>query len=698
MKNNDFDFIKDKIDRSGVNAPAEMDEAFVLSKLDKVQPDPTPVLTEVKPKKHHYALISGIAAAFVAVVALTVVGAILIAQRITPVTESDLSIGGGVALKTFSSYDEVKAKAKEIETSYSAGYRKYDLWTSDGAVDKNYESNEAGGRPGSSGSSSDSSSGGSSGGAGSDSYSETYKQVEGVDEADIVKTDGKYIYVAPQYYRPDIDIYTATEKPERVTMFFPGNFDDPMKMADDDAHSLGVLELYLYNGKLIVVGEISTEDYSCDTMAAVYDVSDVGSIKLVNTFRQSGYYSTSRMIGDDLYLVSEHSVESDDFEIPVCYSGEDAKEIPIENVCCVENPSQPEMLIVGGYSLTDSSQDAQSAAILGAVEDVYCNAANMYIYATDWNVKYIVDYGVYDDLELPDGGVSSRYVPKDYEPVTTDIYKVSLKDGISFTASAKVKGSLDSRYSLDEKDGYLRVASTVEDAFGNQSNCLYVLDGDLKEVGSITGFARDESIKAVRYVGDVAYVITYEQTDPLFVIDLSVPTNPAILGEVKIDGFSTMLIPVDENTILGVGVYTEDVDYTDMQVQNGVKLALFDVSDKLHPKVLDERSYREYESEAVCEPRAFVYNPDRGDYLIPLNRYEYAVDKYGEYMDTVVHAGALNFKIEGGRIVEIDRPEANTDSGYESRITRCAYVGDYIYMISSENDDYDKMVIAAKHK
>ena len=118
-----------------------------------------------------------------------------------------------------------------------------------------------------------------------------------------------------------------------------------------------------------------------------------------------------------------------------------------------------------------------------------------------------------------------------------------------------------------------------------------------------------------------------------------------------------------------------------MQVENGTKLVLFDVSDKLHPKVLDEKIYRSCESEAIYEPRAFVKNPDRGDYLIPLNYIDYKVDQNMDYLDTVIHGGALNFKVENGKITEIARPEVKVTHDYDDMINRCLYVGDNIYLI-----------------
>ena len=669
---NDFDFIKDKIENSGVTAPAEIDENHVLKKLEGIEPNSAPILTELKPKKNRARLIAGLAAAFVAVVTLSVFGVIFSSQRQTPiqptVTQSD---NADIPLKTFSDYNEVKEELKKITASSDRILERYEK-----AVEVDSYENAPEQGSGSSGSSL-----GMSGGSGSDSHSETYKQVEGVDEADIVKTDGKYLYIASQNGAKGIDIYSATDDPARIVTLYPDNFSDPKKPSayfdNEDDFDAFVEEMYIYGDRLIAVCNTRGEHFTYSTMAAVFDVSDIKNIRYVDRFFQSGDYTSTRMIGDVLYLVSEEfAYDEDEFSAPLCYRGDDPQEIPIENVRCVENPSDPGMLIIGGYDLKDGAKDVRSTALIGTVEDVYCNESNLYLYSTDWHYTAAIEYEVYDPAALVDSYTSSAE-----EPITTNIYKVSLDDGITFTACATINGWLDSRYSLDEKDGYLRVAATIEDEKDNKTNALYILDSELKEVGKVTGIAKDEEIKAVRYVGDTAYVITYEETDPLFVIDLSDPKSPTVLGEVKIDGFSTMLVPVDENTLLGVGVYTEDSKNTAMQVENGTKLVLFDVSDKLHPKVLDEKIYRSCESEAIDEPRAFVKNPDRGDYLIPLNYYEYKINKNMDYLDTVVHGGALNFKVENGKIVEIARPEVKVTHDYDDVINRCLYVGDNIYLI-----------------
>lgn len=686
---NDFDFIREKIENSGVNAPDNMNEDYVMKQLEGVTPDLSsePKVVELKPKKRRAALISGLAAAFVAVVALSIFGIIRMSNNAKPPVKDTVAsptVSANIPLRTFKSYDEVREQIKTVNDRYMT-YDEYEYSGNDLAAPG---SKEAAADSNSSGSS------GSSGAGGSEAHSETYKQVEGVDEADIVKTDGRYLYVLA-YDDPEcVRIYSATDAPEQVAVIYPNSMENPSATPDetkyDEDYTVFPNEMFLYGDKLIVVTSFYNEDSDPGAKALVYDISDIENIRLVDRFTQSGGYRSSRMIGDRLYMISEYYVYDDEFRIPVCYGGADAKDIPIDCVCSVEKPANNDMIIIGGYSLSDGSDDVQSSAIIGSISDAYCNENNMYLYTTEWSDYYFAsNYGIYEQ-----DSNGSDIVPQ-FEPIKTGIYKISLKDGISFTAYGQIEGTIYDRYALDEKDGYLRVSATTTDKNYVDSNVLYVLDSDLKEVGRVDDFAKDESIKAVRYVGDTAYVITYEQTDPLFVIDLSDVKNPTILGEVKIDGFSSMLVPVDENTVLGLGYYTEDADYTDMQVQRGFKLALFDVSDRLNPKVLDEKVYRNYYSSVMYEPRALVYNPDRGDYVIPLNFEDYHLDDEIDYYMPTLRGGMLNFKVQNGKLVETAHETADAET-----IGRCLYVGDNVYMISTDNyySDDATQVFAVKYR
>jgi uncharacterized secreted protein with C-terminal beta-propeller domain len=213
---------------------------------------------------------------------------------------------------------------------------------------------------------------------------------------------------------------------------------------------------------------------------------------------------------------------------------------------------------------------------------------------------------------------------------------------------------------MNEKDGYFRVATSDDNG-----NNLFVFDSELNEVGKVTGFAKGESIRAVNYLGDMAYVITYEQTDPLFVIDLSNPSAPEIKGSVEITGFSSNLVFVDENTILGVG-------YDDTW---GIKLALFDVSNPTSPKVLDSYVMENAYSNAQSNYKAIVVNRDKGYFAIDYNKT--STDDYS----TVT--GGLIINVENGKINITNNYKLNTgdNCSYAQRLT---YINDTIYIL----DDY----------
>ena len=759
---NDFDFIKEKVENSGVNAPEHMDENYVLDRIAGTRPQVVPI--EAAPaqasrqaKKRRTVKWTAIAAVFVAAAVLATALTVHITRSkgTDPVkpsgsssqVTSNSSVNG---LIRFSSYDEVHEAVSQLR-SRASGYRNGYYETVTDTVDEDYAagSDYAGYLPKGVNDKVSGNAGASNGesapdGASGESYSETYKQVEGVDEADIIKTDGRYIYVVENRYDDSAERFTScvavfkaepgVTSPSRCIVpgvsdaVMPATEDEPIpnEATDDEpaprsddpdepsatSDDCTVIELYLADNRMVILCRAGGYAYmnergyahagsyysvKNEIRAYVYDVADMEHIRLLDTFTQSGAYTSSRMIGGTLYLVT-NDYDLDD--IPCCGRGEEPGEIEAHCIYSIEDPSIESYLIVSAYNTADSSTVTDSKAVLGLGSDVYCSLNNLYISAVDYSRYYfnytldyspeykdgedsVITYGGYDDPA--DNDAEDFFTPK------TKIFKVSLDGGVSFTAYGEIEGYTNNQYSFDEYNGYLRVAATSNNADYEDVNNLYVLDGDLNIVGSVTGFAETESIKAVRYVGNTAYVITYEQTDPLFVIDLSRPTAPAILGEVKISGFSTMLVPVDENTILGLGINTGEVDYTTMEVQDGFKLALFDVSDKSHPQVLDSKAYVNFSSEVQYNPKALVYNPGRGDYIIPLNYYYWDSSTYYEDYDswdddgdwesfydahTDQYGAVLNFRIEGGRIVVNELHVTSHDE-----IDRCLYVGGTVYMV-----------------
>ena len=516
---NDFDYIKDQFSSDGVNAPAEINEQSVLRQLQGVEP----IKEKKKSKK---GLVIGITSAAVASVAVITAAAIAVTMILgnrpiqvgTPVT-----IAGTAKLTQFNSRDEVRSaldntlKFNERLNGSRNGLEKYaieEFAADDGAVSSN-----------SSGSSS------KSGGSGGAAHNDTYVQYTGVDEADTVKTDGKYIYHLSD--AREIRVYEAKGK----------NSAQVAAVRSDSMDSSYFEEFYLHGDRLIVLSQgysYADVDYSLPnerTEVRLYDISDISHITLSHDFVQSGNYCSSRMIDGMLYVVTTQYA-TDRNTIPmICrdYGADKATfdEVPADSIYAVENPTESSFLTVGSFD-TDKGECRDSKSVLGSAQQIYCNQDNLYVMATEYEPRY------YNDLMNNTFSRSWAAVPT---ADRTQLVKISLTDALEVKASGSVNGTVNNQYS--------RIATTSYDDNYYEVNNLYVLDGELNPVGEVTGFAPDESIKAVRYMENTAYVITYEQTDPLFVIDLTDPTTPVITGEVKISGFSSMLVPVDENTVLG---------------------------------------------------------------------------------------------------------------------------------------------------
>ena len=501
----------------------------------------------------------------------------------------------------------------------------------------------------------------SSSGAGD--HSETYLQVDDVDEADIVKTDGRYIY----YVNNDREVLILEAdggETKRLSVIGAGeveNYVHDIFLTDDILVTVG----YVYDGN---------DGY---TGVTTYDISDRSKPEMITSFRQTGDIVSSRMVGNYVYLVTRDSVYKGGRILPKVTTDGKYEDMAPGSICCVPEPVSPSYIILSAMDI-DSGKDAKcrSAAVFGASDEVYCNDHNLYAASEEWDSKS--------------------------ESSCTRIVRASL-DGlkVKFNATVRVRGAIDDQFSMDEKDGYFRIATTAQ-RDGMDVNNLFVLDKDLKETGSLSGFARNESIKAVRYFGDKAYVITYEQIDPLFIIDLSDPSKPSIDGEVKIDGFSTLLVPAGEGRLLGIGHATGDNGYGG-EYASGLKLVLFDISDPSEPKVLNSREFKDMESPAQDTHKALTVNSRDGWYAVPYGIYHEpeetlivdedvpddaeAPDTFSpsepaddEYVEPEYEAGVLVFGTDD-KINVYDQHRLS-----EKYLTRSVYIGDYIYALDEEGN------------
>ncbi len=645
---NDFDFIKEKFDTDGVKAPDSITENTVFAQLDGVKP--------VKVKKSKKGMVIGITSAAAASVAVITAGAFIAANVLSQPIGTPVAISGTAKLMQFNTRDEIRQAVGDA-IQFQNNLNNYGVidggdWYEalDGAAAGNSEKvfsaeSAVGSASGSSG--------------GSSSHNSTYVQHTGVDEADNIKTDSEYIYyLSPTSngMRNQIQIYRAAQK------------DTELVSEITELNDNNFREFYVNGDRLVILSQNYYRDSV--TEAAVYDITDRSAPKLMDSFSQSGSYVSSRMIGDTLYMVSDYYANREDYMPSTYYRNATPDEVPVSCTYSVETPANSNFLVVSSVDTKDGAKALSTKSILGSAEDVYCNQDYLYVTASEYEAQ---DYS----------NVINRFASL-YKPTTvkTQIVKFSLNDSLDAVASCYVNGQVNNQYSLDEHNGNLRVATTsINELTDYDVNNLYVLDSGLNQIGAVEGFAENESIKAVRYMGDTAYVITYEQTDPLFVIDLTNPSDPQILGEVKISGFSTMLVPVDENTVLGIGYNTDEYYYTDMEVQDGIKIVTFDVTDKTNPQVKDTKVFKNYNSAVQYNPKALLVNPERNDYTIPFAYYS------GYYSDGNSYSGVINFKVTDGKIDIVDEYRSDVFASNDSvstEVDRCVYIGNTIYMLGEK--------------
>ena len=657
MSRNDdnFDFIKQQFENENINAPDTLGEAQLLSKIlnDNDEEKIIKVDNSAAIKKRRIRSGIAIAAAFAIVLSAGMAYPYLREKYPEPVENIGEVENDGVGLAHFTSHTEINSLINRMHARdkvFEFGIAK--------SADA-YATAETNGE---------------GGGGGADDYGTTYKQVDAVDEADIIKTDGTYIY---HYNRGAIQIYAANNgNPSFVralenSAFSYDDYSEDETNENSYSYSYSCLqEFYLKDGRLIAISLENNGDYYSSndcTVVQVFDISDINDIQVVDEYRQSGFYNSSRMVGDTVYLVTNHYVTpgNKDYYIPYCGVGEGQETLDADCVYKTASPSESSYLVIGAVDTENGVHNTDTKAIFGASSTIYCNEDNMFI------TNAVGSYTFY-----------AGYNP-DYEDKIQIIKAKLSEDSIEFTAAGFVEGTVNDQFSMDEKDGCLRIATTTykwgTDEVTVQTNNLFVLDENLKIIGSVKGFANDESIRAVRFVGNKAYVITYEYVDPLFIIDLSDNTNPKIEGSVEIDGFSSLLAPIDENRLLGIGYSTYEGEFG--MVTDGLKIVLFDISDPKNPKVLDFAEFYDTSSEAQYNHKALVQNSTLGYFAMPYTRTEQVEleDGYYDYVD--LGCGVLTVQPDGDTLnFRNDFTADDQENEYECA-PRCTYIGNYIYLI-----------------
>jgi uncharacterized secreted protein with C-terminal beta-propeller domain len=517
-------------------------------------------------------------------------------------------------------------------------------------------------------------------------YSTTNIQVAGVDEADIVKTDGEYIYV-------------VSENSTFIVRAYPPEQAEILSEIESEGTAI---ELFINGDRLVVFeqempyyyGVTEGESYvpyiSPEVFIKVYDISDGATPLLQRELSANGGYLDSRMIGDYVYVVINEPVYEQDGEVnlPRIQSGGNETEIPATDIyyCNVSDYYYMYTTIVAINTQLDDQDPTRETILLGASSTLYVSLDNIYLTFPMWGTE------VGDSLR-------------------TTIHRIHIEgEEMEYVASGAVPGTVLNQFSMDEYDSYFRVATTT---FGQATeNNVYVLNMSLEVAGSLEGLASGETIYSARFMGERGYLVTFKQIDPLFVIDLSDPYDPEVLGYLKVTGYSDYLHPYDEDHIIGIGKETTDAG--EFAWYQGVKISLFDVTDVSNPVEISklEIGDRGTDSPVLRDHKAFLFDRARDLLVMPILEASVNVSAYPEGVPSwaygePVYQGAYVFNISvdnglqlKGRVTHIEDPAELEEYYYYYYppffVVRSLYIDDVLYTISSakikmnnlENLDY----------
>lgn len=507
-------------------------------------------------------------------------------------------------------------------------------------------------------------------------HSTTNTQVQGVDEADIVKTDGKYIYYLAN------NTIRIVECGADAKMKLVSKIEIP-EVVDFYANPS---EMFLYDDKLVVILKETSEyqpvsysnsygfvcDCVCialktDTVIKCYDLSDKANPKETFTHKITGEYISSRVTDGKLITVAQfnipyNSVKAEDFggacEVvkDVCvpeYSvgNGEMQKIPADRIEVFDEKSPTSYTVTSILNLNDMSQEPKLNALLGGGNELYCTKEEIFV------VEQIYSTWTHDETLVATDSLGNKF------DVATRIHKMKITDnGVDYISSVTVGGMCINQFSMDKYGDYFRIATNGYNYNNsNQKTMVYVIDKDMKIVGFLDNIAPSEQMKSARFMGNVLYLVTFMQTDPLFVIDLSVPEKPEIKGELKIPGFSTYLHPAGEGLLIGIG------EGGTMSGTDGTaKISLFDVSDPYNLKELDNYTTNYY--------AAFTGNHKE---FVVIDENTFAVTLYYEWSSGKV----VVFSITDGGIVIDNIYDSKNGAQYGN--TRGVFIEDNVFVINN---------------
>lgn len=599
-------------------------------------------------------------------------------------------------------------------------------------------------------------------------YSTTNIQVQGVDEPDIVKNDGKYVYTVSQ------------EKIHIIDAYPPKNME---LLSSIDVNGT-VNEIFVNNDKLIVFGQekyiyeplplaeksISIDSptvigpmyYQSKSFVKTYDISNKKAPELFNSITYDGSYFDARMIDNYVYVILNQPIvyQKDNIYLPEIKSASRPIQISPRDIYYFDIYDDSYRLTTMMSININSNSDPEIKTFLtGYTQNIFVSKENIYLTSQKYisTIDYqerlmervlvpLVDSTTADKindilksdipyyekqaqidaiLELYYNKLSEsekKDLMKKIQEKTTEvqaeiqketqktiIHKISIYNkNVEYKTRGEVPGVILNQFSMDEYKDNFRIATTTGEIFGGTSlNHIYVLDEDLDIIGKIEDLAPKERIYSVRFLGERAYMVTFKKIDPLFVIDLKNPENPKLLGQLKIPGYSDYLHPYDENHIIGIGKEAVDAiseerngRETDFAWYQGIKIALFDVSNPENPKEISKYNLgdRGTDSDALYDHRAFLFDKEKQLLVIPITLAEIDKSEYPNEIPPYAYGkttfqGAYVFSInsnEGiklkGSITHSDTDEIKEKGYYDylTKISRSLYMDGILYTISTK--------------
>lgn len=468
-------------------------------------------------------------------------------------------------------------------------------------------------------------------------YSRTNARTSEVEEGDLVKSDGTFLYA----------LMTPEEgEGKELYILLPenGGLKEVSKITDlgwnSEFYVQGDLLLFIEslslgeNGLITVDGEIRPMEQEC-TRIHVYDIADREKPRLVKILEQSGIYETSRLHDGVLYTLSRFFAQPEKKTKPEEYvPATEGSLLPLECIYLPKEAKSSTYLVMTALSLDTPESFCDRKAVLSVDGNYYVSKEHIYIFRNEFTKE---------------------------EKSRTEIWRYRCRKGTIYEAGKVcLPGQIDDSFSLDEYEGKLRVLTS--DMTEDGGNSLYLLDEELETEGKLTGLAKGERIYSARFLGEMAYFVTFKNTDPLFCVDISNPEKPRLLGELKIEGVSEYLHFYGEDRLLGIG---REIDPKTGE-EKGLKLAMFDVSDPLKPKEEKKLVLEDcFDSSAFYDYRTILVSPEKNriGFMAEEDYYLFSYDK------------------ENGFEKELVKEEASLTEKGEYQEVRGAYIENSFYLL-----------------